>query len=59
MPLIKGKSKAVRQKNIEELINTYETKGKIGNSKPKSKKKAIKQAVAISYSVQKRGGKNG
>uniref|UniRef100_A0A6M3XI99 Uncharacterized protein n=1 Tax=viral metagenome TaxID=1070528 RepID=A0A6M3XI99_9ZZZZ len=49
MPLKKGKSKKTIQGNIKELIGSYESTGKIGNSKPKSKKKAIKQIVAISY----------
>jgi len=50
MPLKSGKSKKVIQKNVEELIDTYKDKGKIGTSKPRSKAKAIKQAVAIAYS---------
>lgn len=50
MPLKKGKSKKIISENIRELVHTYEEKGKIGTSKPKSKKAAIKQAVAISYS---------
>ena len=53
MPLKKGKSKTTRNKNIKEVINSYEKTGKIGKSKPKSKKKAIKQAVAIGYAQQR------
>jgi len=49
MPLKKGKSKKTIQSNVKELIGSYESTGKIGTSKPKSKKKAIKQAIAISY----------
>ena len=51
MPIKKGKSKKTIQSNIKELIGSYESTGKIGTSKPKSKKKAIKQAIAISYST--------
>ena len=37
--------------NIAELIKTYQSKGKIGNSTPKNKAAAQKQAVAIAYRV--------
>jgi hypothetical protein len=57
VPLLKGKSNKVRGKNVKELVDTYKKKGKIGTSKPKSKKAAIKQAVAISY--RKTGEKKG
>jgi len=48
MPLKKGKSDKTRNTNIKEVIGSYEKSGKIGASKPASKAKAIKQAVAIS-----------
>jgi hypothetical protein len=48
MPLKKGSSKKVISSNIKELVDTFKSKGKIGTSKPKSKKVAVKQAVAIS-----------
>ena len=47
MPLKSGKKNI--QSNIKELVHKYESTGKIGTSKPKSKKKAIKLAAAISY----------
>ena len=47
MPLKSGKKNM--SSNIHELVNKYEKSGKIGTSKPKSKKRAIKQAVAIAY----------
>jgi hypothetical protein len=50
MPLKKGSSKKVIKSNVKELVDTYKEKGKIGTSKPKDKKAAIKQAVAIAYS---------
>jgi hypothetical protein len=50
MPLKTGKSKAVISSNIKELVGKYEKTGTIGTSKPTSKKRAIKQSVAISYS---------
>lgn len=54
MPLDKSKSKKAFKSNVKELVDTYEDKGKIGTSKPKSKKAAIKQAVAISYSIKRK-----
>lgn len=48
MPLKKGKSKKAVSSNIKELVNKFKKTGKIGTSKPKSKKAAVKQAVAIS-----------
>ena len=50
MPLKKGKSKAVISENIGEVVRAYKKKGTIGTSKPKSKKAAVKQAVAIALS---------
>ena len=49
MPLHKGRSRKIQSQNIKELVDTYKSTGKIGTSHPKSKKAAIKQAVAISY----------
>ena len=47
MPLKKGKTDKIIGDNISELMGSYKNKGKIGTSKPSSKKKAQKQAVAI------------
>lgn len=54
MPLKTGKSKKIFKENVKELVDTYKEKGKIGTSKPKSKAKAIKQAVAIAYAQKKK-----
>lgn len=54
MPLKKGLSPKTQRSNIKELVDSYDSSGKIGNSKPKNKKKAIKQAIAISYAEKKR-----
>ena len=48
MPLKRGRSNMTVSKNIEKLAHEYEATGMIGASHPTSRKKAIKQAVAIS-----------
>jgi hypothetical protein len=53
MPLKPGKKNV--SKNIKELVDSYKKSGKIGTSRPKSKKAAVKQAVAISL---KKAGKS-
>ena len=50
MPLKTGKSQEAVQSNVAELMHKYKKTGKIGSSKPKSKKAAQKQAVAIALS---------
>ncbi len=58
MPLKKGRSRKVISSNIEEIVRSWKKTGKIGNSKPKTKKQAVKQAVAIALNkagVSKRG----
>ncbi len=51
MPLKKGSSQKTISSNIGELVRTYKEKGAIGTSKPKSKKAAVKQAVAIALTT--------
>jgi len=46
MPLKRGKSKNVISSNIREMVHSYERTGRIGNTKPKSRKQAVKIAVA-------------
>jgi hypothetical protein len=48
MPLKRGKSDETVKSNIKKLVHEYEKDGTLGKSHPKSKKKAVKQAVAIS-----------
>ena len=55
MPLRKGNSRATVSHNIEEMVDSWKENGKIGTSRPRSKKKAVKQAVAISL---KKAGKS-
>lgn len=50
MPLKPGKSNKVVSGNISEMVGAYKKTGKIGTSKPESKKKAIQQATAIALS---------
>lgn len=55
MPLKSGKSQDAVKTNIKTLVHEWEGDGTIGNSRPKTKKAAVKQAVAISL---KRAGKS-
>ncbi len=55
MPLKSGKSQDTVKRNIKTLVHEWEHEGTIGSSHPPSKKKAIKQAVAISL---KKAGKS-
>jgi len=47
MPLKKGASQSVVGSNIKTLVDEWKKDGSIGISHPTTKKKAIKQAVAI------------
>jgi hypothetical protein len=55
MPLMKGKGRKTISSNIKELLHSYKTTGKIGNSRPASMAKAKAQAAAIAYN-RSRGG---
>ena len=50
MPLKKGSSQKTISGNISEMVRKFKKTGSIGTSKPTSKKKAVKQAVAIALS---------
>ena len=47
MPLKKGSSNSVVSSNIKTLVDDWKKDGSIGTSHPPTKKKAIRQAVAI------------
>jgi hypothetical protein len=47
MPLKKGASQSVVSSNIKTLVDDWKKDGSIGTSHPPTKKRAIKQAVAI------------
>jgi hypothetical protein len=53
MPLKAGTGAKVRSSNIRELMHSFKRTGRIGTSKPASPAKAVKQAVAISFSKQR------
>lgn len=56
MPLKKGRSQETISRNIRTEMHKYEKTGKIGrNSHPRSKKKALKQAVAIAMDKARSG----
>ncbi len=48
MPLRKGSRQSVVSSNIKTLVDAWKKEGSIGASHPPTKKKAIKQAIAIS-----------
>jgi hypothetical protein len=54
MPLRKGKGQKVISGNIKEMLHSYKQSGKIGNTKPKSMKKARQIAAAAAYSSARR-----
>lgn len=47
MPLRKGSARPVVSGNIKTLVDEWKKDGSIGTSHPPTKKKAIRQAVAI------------
>jgi hypothetical protein len=47
MPLKKGSGQSAISSNIKTLVDDWKKDGSIGTSHPPTKKKAIKQAVAI------------
>lgn len=53
-PIPRRASKRTREKvvssNVKEMVDTWKKTGHIGNSKPKTKKKAVQQAVAAALS---------
>jgi hypothetical protein len=50
VPLKSGKSNKVVSANVQTLVDDWQAKGRIGTSRPKTKKQAVKQAVAIALS---------
>ena len=51
MPLRKGTSQTVVSRNIRTLVNDWKKDGLIGNSHPPSRKRAVRQAVAIALAT--------
>lgn len=55
MALKKGSARDTVSDNVKKLVHEWEGDGTIGTSHPKTKKNAVKQAVAISL---KKAGKS-
>jgi hypothetical protein len=47
MPLKKGTSRVTISSNVKELVDEWKEVGRIGASHPRTKKAAVRQAVAI------------
>lgn len=54
MPLKRGSSREVISENIKEIVDKWKRTGRIGNSRPKTKKEAVRQAVAIALSTARK-----
>lgn len=49
MPLHSGSGPKTVSTNIREMLHSFKQTGRIGNSHPKSMKKAMAQAAAAAY----------
>jgi hypothetical protein len=52
--LRKGGSRETVSQNIKEIVDDWEKDGTIGTSRPRTKKQAVKQAVAISLGTARK-----
>lgn len=57
MPLKPGRDTKTISANIGELMSSYKSSGKIGNTKPRNAEHAQKIAAAVAYSKAKKKGK--
>lgn len=57
MPLKAGKSQKIISKNIQEMMRSFEKTGRIGNTRPKNKKEALRIAQAAAFTKSRAGKK--
>lgn len=57
MPLKSGKSNKTVSSNIKEMVSSYKSSGKIGNTHPKNSAQAQKIAVAAAMTKKRSSGR--
>jgi len=59
MPIKEGGSRKTVSGNIAEIVSSWKKTGKIGTSRPKNLKEAMKQAQAIAFNSARKSSHKG